>query len=220
MMKLFILFFRRFFWRLSILSFATILSGCAHNYFYMPETAGDGAMHSHGGVIFSIPPTQPKFKMKLTSLGVKDGLLGIRMYIIRTSNSTTHIPNIHEEFLDPKEQILILSASGQRLLPVKTHASTAKKPLVALTAAKKQAIEFFFRLPSGMDKEGDIQSFSLAWKIHFSESGYAAQISRFDRSDSRPEQGSEMFPADSDYPYDESPVLPAGWFLDDWGYWE
>jgi hypothetical protein len=193
-----------------------IFSGCAHHYYYVPETTGEGVIHSHGGIIYSVPPTHPKFKMKLTSLGVKDGMLGIRMYIVRKAGSAPS-KDPSSDFMDPKEQILVLPDVDEKILPSKVHANTERKPLIALTSGKKQAVELYFPLPNKDNKGRDFQSFTLSWSLHYGK-GFETQVSRFDRQDTRPEQGAEVFPADSDYPYDESPVLPPGW-VEGWDYW-
>jgi hypothetical protein len=193
---------------------AIALTGCAHSYYYIPETAGDGVIHSRGGIVYSVPPNEPTFKMKLVSLGVNKKTLGIRMYFVRPS----HSPALSSGFLDPKDQFLILN--GEKISPTKIHASTEKKPLIELSQQKKQAIELFFPLPLHDQKAKDIQFFSLQWKVHYSKTGEETQTARFDRRDSRPQQGAEMYPGDSDYPYDESPVLPPGWIADDWAFWD
>ena len=46
--------------------------GCAHSYYYTPEIAGDGAMSSKGGIVYSIPVGAPHYKMKVASLGIAD----------------------------------------------------------------------------------------------------------------------------------------------------
>jgi hypothetical protein len=200
-----------------------ILSGCAHSYYYVPEISGDGAVFGRNGVIYSIPPQQPDFKMKLVSMGMQKApaaanapegtkMIQIRMYIVRPDSKS--VP----AFIDPKEQVLIFT-NGAEVRPTFVHARTVKKPVVELSDSKKQAIEFFFPMALATKDASYVQFFSLRWKIHYGNKA-EQQVVRFDRQDSRPQQGAEMFPGDPLYPYDEAPeFVPNDWEASEWGWW-
>lgn len=207
-----------------------LASGCAHSYYYTPEIAGDGARVGHGGIVYQIPPASPKIKVKLVSLGVvkppKEAkaqlpagtrLLQIRMYFVRVDSK------LATESLIPSELSVELS-DGKAIKPALIHASFPRAPdqdLIPLTAAHKQAVEVFFPLPHGIHGNEDIQSFHFQWTLHYDSNKVETQLARFDREDSAPQQGAEMFPWDSDYPYDESPVLPPGWeILPPYWWWD
>jgi len=202
---------------------ALFLAGCAHHYYYLPEIAGDGAISGHGGVVYSIPPKESVIKMKLVSLGIENApkeahappdskMIQIRMYFLRTSGASVPV------FVDPKEQTVTLT-NGVELHPSLVHARTQKKPAVELSDAKKQAIEFFFPLANVANGASFIQFFSLRWRVHYGTTS-EEQVVRFDREDSRPQQGAELFPGDPLYPYDESPeFIPDGWAVGEWGWW-
>lgn len=182
-----------------------------------------------GGIVYRIPPTSPKIKMKLVSLGVVKApkemktlvpngirLLQIRMYFVRVEKNLKNASTTTQlapESLIPSELSVELS-DGKPIRPVLIHASFPRAPdkdLIPLTTAHKQAIELFFPLPRGIQGSEDIQSFHFHWALHYDSDKSETQIARFDREDSAPQQGAEMFPWDPDYPYDESPVLPPGW---------
>jgi hypothetical protein len=208
-------------------------SGCAHRYYYVPEISGEGARVGRGGIVYEIPPGSPQIKMKLASLGVvkppKDSnapanahLLQIRMYFKRVTGApqaTASTLDVGGESLNPSELSITLS-NGHEIKPVLIHAAYREGGLIRLATTTKQVIELFFPLPSGVQEAGDIQSFHFRWTLHYDSEKSETRTARFDRGDAAPEQGAEMFPWDPDYPFDESPVLPPGWEMVPWYWWE
>lgn len=222
---------RRQIWRLqnTVPIWLLAASSCAHSYFYTPEIAGEGAGVRKGTIAFRLPSTDPRLKMKIVCLGVTDvprdagsakqgKMVQVRMYFLRVKPAVES----PQEFIDPSEQRLILPG-GAEVRPGLVHAA-AQRPdkLIGLTPSKKQIVEMYFPLPEGMRGAKDIQSFGLQWKVHFDVKSAEQQVTRFDRQDSRPQQGAELFPWDSDFPLDYSPMPVPGWSIDPWPWrwWE
>ncbi len=209
--------------------FATFLGvfGCAHSYYYIPEVAGDGAMSSRGGVVYSIPATvNPHYKMKVAYLGIadesvskhfhkKEKTLRVRMYLLKKSDSKD------AGFIDPKDEVLVLDSGDLKIHPVAVFARSKKRPIVELAQRRKQTVDFFFPLPEGNKGTLEIQHFSFQWTVHYDAKNSETQTTRFDRQDSRPQGGAEMFPEDGLYPFYESPLLSPDpdWMMDDWDFW-
>jgi hypothetical protein len=140
-----------------VLSFgisAGTLVGCAHSYYYTPEVAGDGAMASKGGVVYSLPPTSPRYGMKVAYLGIadesvtahfhkKEKMLRVRMYFLKKSTDSEQNPG----FIDPKEETLVLDSGSLVIHPAAVFAHSKSRPRVELVNRQKQTVDFFFPLP-------------------------------------------------------------------------
>jgi hypothetical protein len=201
--------------------------GCAHSYYYTPEVAGDGAMSSKGGVVYSIPASgTPHYKMKVAYLGIadesvsshfhkKEKTLRVRMYLLKKSDSK------NAGFIDPKDEVLVLDSGGLKIHPAAVFARSTKRPLIELAQRQKQTADFLFALPEENKGTLEIQHFSFQWIIHYNAKNSETQTTRFDRQDSRPQGGAEMFPDDGLYPFYESPLLSPDpdWMMDDWDFW-
>jgi hypothetical protein len=124
-------------------------------------------------------------------------------------------------FLDPKEEVLTLDSGDLKIRPLAVFARTKKRPLVELADRQKQTVDFFFALPQGSNGTLAIQHFSLKWTVHYDAKNSETQVTRFDRQDTRPQGGAEMFPEDGLYPFYESPLLSPDphWMMDDWDFW-
>jgi hypothetical protein len=123
-----------------------IFLGCSSKPTFQPEVSGKGVLSSHGGVIYSIPPKNPVLRMKLVASGVtKDNMLLVRMFFLRKGPPAG-------EFLDPKEQSILLPDGRFSIIPSKVHANGAAKPLIKLTDSRKQGVELLFPLPTGGHK--------------------------------------------------------------------
>jgi len=211
-----------FFSTIALALFSLGFQSCAHSYHYRAEVEGQGAMYAQHGVVYIIPPTSTPetatFKMKLTSLGIKDQKLHVRMYFVRKSDKPSD-KKTDAQFLNPTEQTLVLPDTGAEIHPSLVHASTSKKPMIGLDQKPRQAVEFLF--PVGNLTDADVQHFLLKWKVHYADNKYEAQTTRFDRDDHAPQQGAEINPNDPDYPYDESPLFPPGseWIPEGWAWW-
>lgn len=212
--------------RFILFAFLLILLGCAHSYYYTPEIAGNGAMSSKGGIVYSIPADSPRYKMKVAYLGIadesvsshfhkKEKTLRVRMYFLKKTGAK------NAGFIDPKDEVLTLDSSDLKIHPSAVFARSKKRPLIELADRPKQAVDFFFALPEGNQGTLAIQHFSLQWTVHYDAKNSESQSTRFDRQDSRPQSGAEMFPEDSMYPFDESPLLAPDpdWMMDDWDFW-
>lgn len=204
-------------------------SSCAHSYFYTPEIAGSGAGFRKGTLAFRLPSEDPVLKMKIVCLGITDSpreagsakkrkMIQIRMYFLRVKEGG---PNFRE-FIDPDEQRLAF-LEGPEIRPALIHAAVERPDKrIALGSSKRQIVELFFPLPEEVRDAGKIQFFSVTWKIHLDARASEQQVTRFDRSDSRPQQGAELFPWDNDFPLDYSPMVTPGWSIDPfpWRWWE
>jgi len=182
-------------------------------------------MAATNSVIYSIPPTDPKLKLKLVSLGIgKDKLLKIRMYFVHLGDSEKAIT----EYMNLNEQTLILpdtETTSHEVQASHVFASSQRRPVIGLARRKKQVVEFLFPL----DKtEGDrFPYFQFKWKIHYlvntkgqTEEKTEEQISRFDRvAPAHVQQGPGMY--DPDYPADDMYLLPEGseWLVPDFTFW-
>jgi hypothetical protein len=203
------------------------LLGCAHSYYYTPEIAGDGAMSSKGGIVYSLPPASPRYRMKVAYLGIADEsvsrhfhekgkTLRVRMYLLKKS-----VDSKNPGFIDPHDEVLTLDSGELQVHPVAVIARSKKRPLIELAPRQKQTVDFFFALPQGNEGALAIQHFSFQWKVHYDAKNSETQTTRFDRQDSRPQGGAEMFPEDGLYPFYESPLLSPDpdWMMDDWDFW-
>jgi hypothetical protein len=212
--------------RSSLFALLLTLLGCAHSYYYTPEVAGDGAMSSKGGVVYSIPASAARYKMKVAYLGVadesvsthfnkKEKTLRLRMYFRKKSDVK------NTGFIDPKDEVLTLDSGDLKIHPSAVFASSKKRPLIGLADRDKQTVDFFFALPQGNEGTLAIQHFSFQWTVHYDAKNSETQSTRFDRQDSRPQGGAEMFPEDGLYPFYESPLLSPDpdWMMDDWDFW-
>jgi hypothetical protein len=200
-----------------LIPFALIfLAACSSKPIFQPEVGGAGAKSYHGGVVYSIPPQNPVLKMNLVSLGInKDNMLLVRMYFVRHGQPAN-------EYLNPKEQSILLPDSTTPIFPAKVHAYGAGKPLIKLAAKPKQGIELLFPLPPGGGGE-KYPFIKLNWKIHYVRDGsdrVMAQTERFDYVYREPPQegvgvydGDDLFP-----PYAYSP-FPEDWYTPEWIWW-
>jgi hypothetical protein len=198
-------------------------SSCAHGYYYTPEIAGEGAMFRQGTIAFHLPPTDPTIKMKLLCLGIGDApqaaayprhdkMLQIRFYILRSKE----ISSAPQEYIDA-DDVRIVLAGKHEVKPALVHASIERADKhIGLSPSKRQVIEMFFPLPHSIQGPDEVQAFNLDWKIHLNSTQVVDEVTRFDRQDSRPQQGAELFPGDADFPYDFSPELTPGWTVDPW----
>jgi hypothetical protein len=198
----------------SSLFVVSVLCGCSTEPSFKPEVGGAGALFSHGGVVYSIPPKAPVLKMKLVSLGVtKENMLLLRMYFVRKGEPAA-------EFIDPKEQSILLPDSTSGITPAKVHASGKAKPLIKLASLPKQGVELLFPLPAGGHEYPFI---NLNWKIHYTQGGVSkvmAETERFDFvSKNTPQQGVGNYYGDVDFPDVYYNRMNAEWFAPDWMWW-
>jgi hypothetical protein len=188
---------------------------CASKPSFSPEISGAGGKYSPGGVVYSIPVKHPVIKMKLINLGIdKDNNLLVRMYFLRKDESAS-------EYLDPREQAIILPDSKTEILPTKVHASVEGKPLIKLSDATKQSVEFLFPLPKGGHQYPYIK---LNWKLHYlqlASEQTMAETERFDlvQKDDKDQKGVGSYYGDLEFPYGGYAPLPAEWVTDGWMWW-
>ena len=173
---------------------------CAHTPSYTPEIWGVGAMHGKGdGIIYSIPPKDPDLKMKIISGGIQsDRLLSLRIYFFRTKNASAE-----PEYLDPKELSVKYGPKEPEVFPAKIKANQEHKPMLQLTAEKRQEIELAFPIPADVDPKVGVESFVFYWKVHYGKNLTDAQAAAFDRKDkaARNAPGPDDFPETDTDPY-------------------
>ena len=198
------------------------LSACAHSYYYKAEIAGKGATFAEkGGVLYSIPPTQPVLTMRVRSLGVHKmngvQMLGVRMTFLRPTTVLAAGPSSVES-INPAE---LFAQIGDRkdIKPIFVHAKTKTQTLIVLAGGSHEFIEMLY--PLGKEYEGavSVPVYFFRWTVHYGNGQKEQQTTRFDRYDSSPEQGAELYPEDNDYPYDISPMQMPGWTIEHDPYW-
>ena len=74
-----------------------------------------------------------------------------------------------------------------------------------------EVVELLYPLSKDGDGAKIISSYLFQWKVHYASGKTEQQVTRFNRYDAAPQQAAELFPEDSDYPYDVSPVATPGW---------
>lgn len=204
----------------------TLLSACAHSYYYRPEISGDGAIFRKGSIAFRIPSKDPRMKMKIDCLGITEVPRGagpkkqgkqvqFRMYFLRVNPC----PNTPTEFIDPSEQGLSLMGGSEIRLGLIHSAAEHTDRLIRLSPSQKQIVDLYFPLPGASRGARDLQFLNLHWTVHIDSATAESQSTRFDRQDSRPQQGAELYPADNDFPLDYSPIPTPGWTIDPWPWW-
>ena len=196
--------------------------GCAHKSYYTAEIDGPGVkadVKTHVGAIYSIPPASAQLKMKVVSLGVtkdpqKNTVLRMRIYFAR-KNVAAGTPgskgNNILEFIDPKEQSVVLSGDNTPIHPSRIFGNPKSKPMIELLPNQKQVVELYFPMPAKIKSDDEVQSFTFSWKVHYSSLKSEQQITRFDRQDTAPMNNAE-FVGDPDYPnfpINEYAVFPA-----------
>jgi hypothetical protein len=188
-----------------------LLAACSHVR-YVPEIPDDsGVLFDHDSLVYSIPPTHPIDKLKLSFRGVKDGnKLHLHLRFIRKQN----LKSGNHEVLDPKEQTVQIAGEGPWLTPVKVHASSSSKPLIKLNNAERQAIDLIYELPLENGETPRLEFFTFRWKIQNIPGDTGVHTVRFDRRHSSisSSNGDADFAAfgDTDDP---------SWYPNDWGWW-
>jgi hypothetical protein len=205
--------------RFALPIFLFSLFACSSKPTYKPEVGGEGARaSSRGGVLYSIPPENPVMKMRIASAvlpGKKK--VQVRLLFVRKGAPAG-------EYLDPREQSLVLPDSNDEIHPSRVHADSAYKPLVRLDGAKKQAVELEFPLPAGGRHE--YPYIQLKWKIHYRQGGQDKNMSELERFDfirkAEPKQGpgQQAEWEDVDFPYmDYGNPLPPEWMNPGFLWW-
>jgi hypothetical protein len=197
------------------LIFAAFLgTACSTSKVYQPEVGGAGAQSSRGSVIYSIPPEQPVLKMKLVSaVEPKNKRLRVRMYFVRKGAPAG-------EFLDPREQALILPDTKEPLFPIKIHAIADAKPRIMLFKNERQVVELLYDVPKGGDAYPYIQ---LKWKIHYQKNGQPETIAQTERFDyvekTASQQGVGQYEGSLEFPFiGEAPDIDS-WYPDGSLWW-
>ena len=197
-----------------ILAVFLLLTGCQSPKF-KPEVTGDGAISSRGGVIYSIPATNPVMKMKVVSLGVKKDMLQLRLYFVRKGAPAN-------EYLDPREQFLYLPDSTNPISVTKVHAPDQNRPLVKLSDRAKQTVELMFPIPSGSHNYPYVE---VAWNVHYTSNGQPQNLAQRERFDIIPKKNPQSTVGstggDPDFPFDDYESFPGGseWAGPGWLWW-
>jgi hypothetical protein len=178
-----------------------LVSGCAHNYFYTPEVSGAGAMSRKGGVIYSVPPSQPEVKIKVMSNGVikkpedlpadirakmdrHERMVEVRLFFVRMPGV-----NSSSDFVIPSEQHVLLRDTDE-IGATFARATVSKTSRIELTSKnRKQGIALFFPLPDAVQDDNELQFFKFKWTLHYGDGKTEQQTLRFDRQDSAPHGG-------------------------------
>jgi hypothetical protein len=192
------------------------MASCATKPTFKPEVDGAGAISGHGGVVYSIPSKNPVLKMKLASMWIpKQKMVHLRIYFLRKGAAAN-------EYLDPREQSIVLPDSATPIAPSRVHASTAAKPIIKLADVQRQTVELLFPVPQGGAHE--YPYIKLNWKIHYVQDGKNQVMSetvRFDYiSKSEPQKGVGQYDGDVEFPYANyfSPP-PEDWITPGWMWW-
>jgi len=193
-----------------------VLSACSSAPRFAPEVGGDGGKYSKGGVVYSIPPQHPVLKMKFVSMVIpKEQALHVQIYFVRKGSPAG-------EYMDPREQSVLLPDSTQEIHPSRVHANGAKKPMIGLADAAQQAVELIFPVPSAHSH--DYPFILLKWKIHYQENGADHVMSETERFDyvqpMEAQEGVGNYVGDLEFPaVGYIDPLPPVWFWPGWLWW-
>jgi hypothetical protein len=187
---------------------------CSSKPTFKPEVGGGGAVFSRGGVVYSIPPQNPVLKMKLVSMVIpKETMVHVTMFFLRKGPPAG-------EYLDPKEQFILLPDSKSNIYPARVHASAVGKPLIKLAEVPKQAVELLFPVPEGGHQYPHI---NLHWKIHYNQDGQERTMAETERFDYVEKDGPQMgvghYYGDLEFPYGGYAPLPMEWATPGWLWW-
>jgi len=193
------------------------LTACAHSYYYLPEIDGEGAIHGKkGGIVYAIPSqAHADFVVRVRSLGVKKThnvqLLGMRLSFGPPEGAAPGSAGV-KATVDPAE-LMVRLGGGKEIKPAYVHSKTKKQSIVEVDSRAHDVVELLYPLPAESEGAATVFSYYFEWTVHYGQGKFVHQTARFDRYDARPQQAAELFPEDSDYPYDVSPMDMNGWHV-------
>jgi hypothetical protein len=164
-----------------------VLSACAPEYVLAPTVRANAIVAGMPASDYPIPPEAPKGDVRVTAPGVVDlranqsspttHALLVRMVASNAADLTWR--------LDTREQYVAIGGQGQTgaayvNADVPVNADAPGSPIIEIPPGQKHTIDFYFPLPPGIQKNGDIPAVDFSWRVETS-AGAIAQRTPFER---------------------------------------
>jgi hypothetical protein len=204
---------------IAIAASALMLGGCAENaYLYRPAQQATAVVSGLPAARYPVPAERPTGEVLVLSSGVteiKPSDVPTRALFVRlvvTNNSDDAAWGV-----DTRRQIAVLG--GQRISPSYVNAYGQALPVIQVPRGDKRTIDLYYPVPAGMESNGDVPQFDVAWNIQTS-GRLVAERTSFDRMRVEPAYvargpyGYGYYGYGPGWPY---PYYGYGWYDPFWG---